>query len=298
MADNNTPEFCVYDDSDYQKAFWDDANRAYEDQSEDIAFKKLLPASGKRMLEIGAGAGRNTPRYSGYEKIYLFDYALTQMQQAKQRLGESSRFVFAAADVYHLPYNDNVFDGATMIRVIHHLSEIDPAIAEIRRVMEKDSTFILEFANKRNIKAILRWMTGKQKWNPFTKEQVEFVRLNYDNHPDTVKASLERHGFVIERALSVSNLRIGALKNNPENLKWMLKAEDKMQDALSGIKLSPSVFLKCRQTEGGSYDPNAPIFKCPACGSVRMTESKEAVSCPDCGKVYPIVDGIYNFRLD
>ena len=241
MSENKSPEFCVYDDSDYQTVFWDNANRAYEDQSEDIAFKKLLPKSGKRMLEIGAGAGRNTPRYSGYEKIYLFDYALTQMQQAKQRLGESDRLVYAAADVYHLPYNDNVFDGATMIRVIHHLSEIDPAMAEIQRVMEKDSTFILEFANKRNIKAILRYLTGKQKWNPFSKEQVEFVKFNYDNHPETIKATLEAHGFSIERALSVSNLRIGALKNDPKNLKWMLKAEDIMQDLFSGIKLSPSV---------------------------------------------------------
>ncbi len=298
MTDKKTPEFCVYDGSDYQKAFWDDANRAYEDLSEDIAFKKLLPKSGKRMLEIGAGAGRNTPRYGGYEKIYLFDYALTQMQQAKQRLGESERLVYAAADVYHLPYNDNVFDGATMIRVIHHLSEIDPAMAEIRRVMEKDSTFILEFANKRNIKAILRYLTGRQKWNPFTKEQIEFAELNYDNHPDTIKEKLEAHGFSIEQALSVSNLRIGALKDNPNNLKWMLKTEDKLQNMLSGVKLSPSVFLKCRQTEGGQYDPNAPIFRCPACGSVRLQETKEAMTCPDCGKVYPIVDGIYNFRLE
>ena len=298
MAENKSPEFCVYDDSDYQKVFWDEANRAYEDQSEDIAFKKLLPKSGKRMLEIGAGAGRNTPRYSGYEKIYLFDYALTQMQQAKQRLGESDRFVYAAADVYHLPYNDNIFDGATMIRVIHHLSEIDPAMAEIQRVMEKDSTFILEFANKKNIKAILRYLTGKQKWNPFTKEQVEFVKYNYDNHPETIKASLESHGFTIEKALSVSNLRIGALKNNPKNLEWMLKVEDVMQDLFAGIKLSPSVFLKCTQTEGAHYDPDAPVFKCPACGSIRLNETKEAVTCPDCGKVYPIVDGIYNFRLE
>ena len=297
MTENKTPDFCVYDGSDYQKAFWDDANRAYEDRSEDIAFKKLLPKSGKRMLEIGAGAGRNTPRYDGYEKIYLFDYALTQMQQAKQRLGESERLVFAASDVYHLPYNDNVFDGATMIRVIHHLSEIDPAMAEIRRVMEKDSTFILEFANKRNIKAILRYLTGRQKWNPFTKEQVEFVKLNYDNHPETIKETLHAHGFEIEKALSVSNLRIGSLKNNPKNLGWMLKTEDFLQDALAGVKLSPSVFLKCRQTQGAHYDPNAPIFKCPACGGVRLIESKEAMTCPDCGHVYPIVDGIYNFRL-
>ena len=298
MPENKTPDFCVYDDSDYQKAFWDNANRAYEDQSEDIAFKKLLPKSGKRMLEIGAGAGRNTPRYDGYEKIYLFDYALTQMQQAKQRLGESDRLVFAAADVYHLPYNDNVFDGATMIRVIHHLSEIDPAMAEIQRVMEKASVFILEFANKRNIKAILRYLTGRQKWNPFTKEQVEFVKLNYDNHPEAIKETLEAHGFEIERALSVSNLRIGSLKNNPKNLGWMLKTENVLQDALSGVKLSPSVFLKCIQTQGAHYDPNAPVFKCPACGSVRLAETKEAMTCPDCGRVYPIVDGIYNFRLE
>ena len=171
-------------------------------------------------------------------------------------------------------------------------------MAEIRRVMEKDSTFILEFANKRNIKAILRFLTGKQKWNPFTKEQVEFVRFNYDNHPETIKACLENNGFEIERALSVSNLRIGALKNNPKNLGWMLKAEDRLQDALSGVKLSPSVFLKCRQTEGGQFDPNAPVFRCPACGSTRLEETKEAMTCPDCGKVYPIVDGIYNFRLE
>ena len=298
MTENKTPDFCVYDGSDYQKACRDDANRAYEDQSEDIAFKKLLPKSGKRMLEIGAGAGRNTPRYDGYEKIYLFDYALTQMQQAKQRLGTSDRLVFAAADVYHLPYNDNVSDGATMIRVIHHLSEIDPAMVEIERVMEKDATFILEFANKRNIKAILRYLTGRQKWNPFTKEQVEFVKLNYDNHPDAIKETLEAHGFTIEKSLSVSNLRIGKLKNNPKNLGWMLKVENILQDVLSGVKLSPSVFLKCRQTKGGHYDPSAPDVKCPACGSLHLTETKESVNCPDCGRVYPIVDVIYNFRLE
>ena len=62
MAENKSPEFCVYDDSNYQEEFWDKANRAYEDQSEDIAFKKLLPTSGKRMLEIGAGADRKSTR--------------------------------------------------------------------------------------------------------------------------------------------------------------------------------------------------------------------------------------------
>ena len=297
MSSEKTPSFCVYDDSDYQSAFWDNANRAYEDGSEDIAFKKLLPKQGKRMFEIGAGAGRNTLRYEGYEKIYLMDYALTQMQQARQRLGDSSRFVYIAADVYKLPFRDALFDGATMIRVIHHLSDPAPAFDEIERVMEKDSTFILEFANKRNLKAILRWLTGKQKWNPFTKEQVEFVELNYDNHPDTVRQLLADHHFEIEKALSVSNLRIGALKNNPKNLEWMLKAENVLQGAGSSLMLSPSIFLRCRKTEGGTYDPTLPIWRCPVCGSLHMVESAADVRCSDCGKVYPKVDGIYNFRV-
>ena len=126
-----------------------------------MALARLLPKSGKLMLEIGAGAGRNTLRYEGYERIVVLDYALTQVQQARQRLGASPRFIYVAADVYRLPFVNELFDGATMIRVVHHLSQLDPAFAEIQRVMQTHSTLILEYANKRNLKAILRWLTGK-----------------------------------------------------------------------------------------------------------------------------------------
>lgn len=66
MEEKNTPEVFDYTGSEYQHEFWDNGNRAYEDKSEAIAFKKLLPKEGgKRMFEIGAGAGRNTSRYTG-----------------------------------------------------------------------------------------------------------------------------------------------------------------------------------------------------------------------------------------
>ena len=55
------PPICDYEDSDYQTTFWDEGGRAYEDQAEAVALGRLLPTSGKQMLEIGAGAGRNTP---------------------------------------------------------------------------------------------------------------------------------------------------------------------------------------------------------------------------------------------
>ena len=129
----NPPPICDYEGSDYQTTFWDEGGRAYEDQAEAVALRRLLPESGKLMLEIGAGAGRNTSRYQGYERVVLMDYSLTQMQQAQQRLGRSDQYTYVAADVYRLPFVDGLFDGATMIRVLHHIAEPPAALQQIRR---------------------------------------------------------------------------------------------------------------------------------------------------------------------
>src|SRR5512134_3884908 len=110
------PPICDYEGSDYQASFWDKGGREYEDRAEAIALKRLLPPGGRLLLEVGAGAGRNTPRYKGFEKVVLVDYSFSQLQQAVQRLGQSDRYTFVAADAYHLPFREAVFDSATMIR--------------------------------------------------------------------------------------------------------------------------------------------------------------------------------------
>src|SRR4030042_6237062 len=117
------PPVIDYEGSDYQFSFWDRGSRAYEDQVEAIALKRLLPASGKLMLELGAGAGRNTPRYHNFERVVLLDYSLSQLQQAQQRLGKSERFLYVAANIYRLPFVPALFDAATMIRTLHHLAD-------------------------------------------------------------------------------------------------------------------------------------------------------------------------------
>jgi uncharacterized protein YbaR (Trm112 family) len=37
-------------------------------------------------------------------------------------------------------------------------------------------------------------------------------------------------------------------------------------------------------------------FRCPACGSLDLAETAGAVACKDCGRRWPIEDGIYNFK--
>ena len=77
----STPPVCNYEGSDYQTSFWDKGGRAYEDRTEAIALQRLLPKNGRILLELGAGAGRNTPRYRGFDHIILFDSSRQQLEQ-------------------------------------------------------------------------------------------------------------------------------------------------------------------------------------------------------------------------
>src|SRR5690606_27550515 len=60
-TENQLPPICDYEGSDYQTRVWAQGGRAHEDGAEEIALRRLLPKHGKLMLEVGAGAGRNTP---------------------------------------------------------------------------------------------------------------------------------------------------------------------------------------------------------------------------------------------
>src|SRR5512133_120502 len=147
MADPNpTPPVCSYEGSDYQARFWDQGGRAYEDGAEAVALRRLLPASGARLLELGAGAGRNTPRYQGFEQVVLLDYSRTQLEQAQQRLGRSERYLYVAADIYRLPFAPGAFDAATMIRTLHHMADAPRALEQVRQSLLPGAVFILEFA--------------------------------------------------------------------------------------------------------------------------------------------------------
>ena len=289
------PPICDYEGSDYQTAFWEEGGRAYEDQAELVALQRLLPDKGKLMLEIGAGAGRNTPRYQAYERVVLMDYSLTQIQQAQARLGRSERYVYVAADVYRLPFANGLFDGATMIRVLHHIAEPPRALQQIRRVMRSGSTFILEFANKQNLKSISRYLLRRQDWNPFTTESVEFVPLNFDFHPQTVRGWLLDADFHLQRQLTVSHFRIGVLKRIVPT-KWLVAMDSAAQLTGDWWQLSPSVFT-CSQAIGNlpATTPHL-TFICPRCEQPLKDETSEGLECPGCKHIWPIMDGIYDFR--
>lgn len=295
MAD--TPPICNYEGSDYQETFWEKGGRAYEDAVEAIALGRLLPKGGRLLLELGAGAGRHTSRYENFERIVLLDYSRSQLQLAQEHLGTGERFTYIAADIYRLPFVAGLFDTATMIRTIHHMTDPRKALDQLRRVMGRDGIFILEFANKHNLKSVLRYLLRRQYWNPFSPDPVEFAPLNFNFHPSTMRAWLQLCGFAVERQLTVSHFRVDILKKLlPLGLLvWM---DSIAQRTGNWFQWTPSVFM-CTRAVGEStlQDGGEGFYRCPECGKP-IADTPPTLVCEGCGKTYPVEDGIYNFRGD
>jgi SAM-dependent methyltransferase len=287
------PDICDYEGSDYRTRFWEGKGRDYEDRVERRALQRLLPRSGRRLLEVGAGFGRLTNEYAAYEQVVLLDYSLSQLQYAQEHLGRDPRFVYVAADAYHLPFLPGVFDGATMIRVIHHFADVPSVLAQVRRALTPGGTFILEHANKRNLKSMLRYALKKQSWNPYDLQPVEFVELNFDFHPDYMQAALRTAGFSVGERIPVSFFRLPILKERvPVDL--LVGLDTLMQN--SGLLYSPSIFAHCTaDASGSSHVAETAIFRCPECGGELLREG-DILFCPKDNLRWAIRDGIYDFK--
>ncbi|MBI5928522.1 MAG: methyltransferase domain-containing protein [Chloroflexi bacterium] len=296
ISQSHTPEVMNYEGSGYKKDFWEGKGRDYEDRVERIAIQRLIPPTGKRLLELGAGFGRLTDLYDGYEQVILLDYSHSLLQDAQARLGKGERYIYVAANLYQLPIADGVCDAATLIRVIHHISDVPAVLKQIRSALTPNAVFVLEFANKRNFKAILRYLLRRQSWNPFSSEPIEFVKLNFDFHPHFMADALGGAGFATKRRLAVSYFRLGILKRFVPTS--VLVALDKWLQPTGGVMAySPSVFTK-NVAVGSSPVRNfdGPLFKCPACGSTALMKQEDRLTCGGCGAQWAVRDGIYDFR--
>lgn len=301
MGDQNTrttmkakPAICDYEGSNYEADFWRDQGREYEDRVERIALQAMLPRRGDVLIDIGAGFGRLANLYGGFDRVILFDYSRSLLRQARDRLGRDSRFIFVAGNVYSPPFAGGIADTVVMVRVIHHLQDAPEALAQLTRLIKADGSLVLEFANKRNLKAILRYWVRRQTWSPFALDPVEFVPLNYNFHPDWIERQIEKAGLDTQARRAVSHFRFGPLKRLVP-LGVLASLDRLLQPTGARIQLSPSIFVRARQT-GPGESAGASLFRCPACRSTDLAFAADALTCRQCGRRWGAADGIYDFK--
>jgi ubiquinone/menaquinone biosynthesis C-methylase UbiE len=290
---------CDYEGSAYRTEFWGQG-REYEDAVERVALCRLLPPAGHRLIDIGGGYGRLFPLYGGYDEVVLFDYALSQLRQGRELWGDAGpggkpRYTYVAGDFYRFPFAPDLFDTVTMVRTLHHAADAPAVLRGVAQILVGDGTLVLEFANKRNLKAILRRLLRRQGWSPFDREPVEFAKLNFDFHPAWMREQLAETGLRVQKTRAVSYLRIGLLKRTlPTGL---LVALDRLLQPTGALgPLSPSVFVRCQNLGDRASVPADAFFRCIECSSTMLVEEGDVLFCTDCGARFAIRDGIYDFK--
>jgi ubiquinone/menaquinone biosynthesis C-methylase UbiE len=235
----------TYEDLGYRDVFW--AARAYEDACDRIALRALLPARGTRLIEVGAGFGRLTGEYAGYDRVVLLDSSEVHVRAANEALSGNPRFEIHLGDALALPFPDAIFEVAVCVRVLHHFNDPRPLIAELGRIVRPGGVLVLEFANKRNLKSIARRLLRRQSWSPFASGSVAYKPHHYDHAPVSVRRALQAAGFSIERMRAASLFRVPSLSRRVSP-NFLARVEAPLQEPLGSITPGPSVFLLARKT--------------------------------------------------
>ena len=235
-----------YNDESYDyTSYW--SNRSYEHNCEVIALKKLLPKQGNALVDIGGGFGRLLPYYKDkFKAITILDASSKLLNQARNQvdiLGLSN----VAFKVDVLPFTNKSglkspqFDAALMVRVSHHLTDLDPAVESISKILVNEGVFVLEIANKWHFLNLVRNLC-RLNFSVLSESPYKIGTFTLWS-PKYVISNLEKHGFRVEEKLSVSNFRVYLLKRIiPEKI--LLLLENLLQKPLSYINFGPSIFIK------------------------------------------------------
>lgn len=235
---------------DYTR-YWD--HRDYENDAERAAIRTLLDGRRfDRAADVGGGFGRLCLLLREYaDHVTLAEPSQTQLEAAEKVLANTDiEKVRTQAD--DLDFADGTLDLITMVRVMHHIPEPEKEFGEIARVLRPGGTAIIEvanyghFLNRRRLKK-----QGKEL--PTAPVSIRTVQsdepdaIAFVNHNvDTVTAQLADAGLVLQRKLSVSNLRSPRLKKLlPTQL--LLVIEKRLQKPLARFDFGPSMFLELRK---------------------------------------------------
>ncbi|PBB81898.1 SAM-dependent methyltransferase [Mesorhizobium sp. WSM3879] len=93
-------------------------------------------AGGEKILDVGCGTGSLTfelARSRDLAEIQAIDFSAVFVAAAKER-NTDPRITIEQADATALPFEDNVFDRALALLVLHFVPETGKAVAEMRRV--------------------------------------------------------------------------------------------------------------------------------------------------------------------
>lgn len=245
-----------YDSYDYP-SYWD--RRIYEHEAEVLAIKSFIKNLPRldTILDLGAGFGRLTPTYlNAAKKIILTDPSVKLLNLASKKFkGKKFKFIVGGTNNLAVKIKKESIDLILMIRVLHHIRNLENAFSVVHKLLKPGGYFILEYPNKVHAKAVLYELFRGNYTFPFNifSKDVCNDRLEKENripfvnyHPDFIKELITKHDFTIEKIKSVSNFRSPLLKKIFP-VAFLIFLSSITQDILAKVSFGPSIFILAKK---------------------------------------------------
>lgn len=285
---------------DYRQ-YWQ--GRDYELWAEDHALSRLVPrlAPARWFVDFGGAYGRNAVHYLRFaERAVILDYSETNLTNAAEEHAAevaSGRLTLVRCDLNAIPFRDNAFDSAMVIRVLHHLLDAEPALAEMSRTVS--GRWLIDVPIKHHVLGLVRGARAG-RWRAVRDETPMITGASDEKYVNfslsAVRRQLEGQGWQVALAASVNNFRRWDYVLPRPTVRLARPVVQRMELAAQRLGRGwwgPSQFLI---TDRGTVrPPGAPMppgtalpdrMCCPACRGP-LDWAKPTATCPACATEFP-----------
>jgi ubiquinone/menaquinone biosynthesis C-methylase UbiE len=309
-----TAQIIDYDTDGYDyRRYWD--SREYERRAESHALARLAPRLGQTewLVDLGGGFGRNAEHYRNLADHYVIaDFSATNLANAAELLADdvaAGRAFLVRCDLNALPFVDAAFDAGLVVRVLHHLPDLDRTLNEMGRVIA--GGWLLDVPIKHHVWAMLRAAASGDRadlYSALPRAMGTSADPFWNFRLAEVRRLLDDRGWQSRVVASVNNLRRWDRRLPRPLVQALTPAAHLVEVAAQrGGRgwWGPSQFVLAQRRHPmpvvhktvptWSYAPAiASRVACPVCAGALRWFSDEA-TCTACDRRYTRTGGVWDF---
>jgi len=237
------------------ETFWDQQkpiDEVYANSERIIAqITKLGPVRGKRILEVGAGSGRDGLQLAEQGgRIIFLDYAVNSLRTIARLAQSEGRSVsLVRGDAFHLPLKSSCIDVVFHQGLLEHFTQPLTLVKENQRVLKSNGYAIADVPHRYHLYTVVkhvlialnRWFAGWE--TEFSRRQLERLFCEAGLKPVSFYGDWMRPSFGY-RALREGLKKIGVrLPMQPKSIPLLGSLRKRCADRFRQTRLAQWTFM-------------------------------------------------------